>query len=274
VISLPKPTLTLSTVLGALGVGSRVDNLRHNALALIADETLYDQLGDAAQLFTFPQPGSSTVGADAKWAYKVRFAAKTGLARALYAELKEWAFWSKCPLCHHRPVGTLDHYLPQASFPTLALTPLNLVPVCRDCNWVKQNFVAATESEQPLHPYYDDFAAAGDWLEADLVEESGAPLVFRVDPLDVWTAVEEQRVRNHFRDLELNDLYAANAGAEVQAIRARLSDLLDAGGPAAVAEHLLAEAESRSADLTDAWRPAAYRAWGANDWFCSGGFDE
>jgi hypothetical protein len=272
VIALSKPTLSLALVLGSLATGDRVDNLRANAAALIAGEALYDQLGDTAQLFAYPRPTPSSVGADSKWSYEQRLANKKGAARTLYAEMREASPWNKCPLCHHRPVGTLDHYLPQKIYPTLALVPLNLIPTCRDCNWVKQQFVAASEAEQPLHPYYDDFAA-DDWLQADLVEGPGAPLVFRAVPLAGWTGVQADRVKKHFGDLGLNDLYAANAGAEVQAIRARLRELLAVAGSDAVSEHLRSEADSRASDITDPWRSVAYSAWGSSDWFCAGGFD-
>src|ERR1700749_3640928 len=58
-----------------------------------------------------------------------------------------------CPLCAHREVKTLDHFLPKAPYPVLSVVPLNLIPSCTDCNKGKQTAVPRAASEVLLHPY-------------------------------------------------------------------------------------------------------------------------
>jgi len=63
-----------------------------------------------------------------------------------------------CPSCGEagRP-RTLDHYLPQKSFPELAITLLNLTPMCDWCQGEKgESYKTATGSKKYIHPYFDD----------------------------------------------------------------------------------------------------------------------
>ena len=46
----------------------------------------------------------------------------------------------KCPICGIGQASTLDHYLAKTIYPTYAVTPYNLVPVCKDCNFAKSVF--------------------------------------------------------------------------------------------------------------------------------------
>lgn len=43
-----------------------------------------------------------------------------------------------CPMCGERPAIELDHYLPRAVFAEFSVLPLNLVPVCPQCNKTKR----------------------------------------------------------------------------------------------------------------------------------------
>lgn len=61
-----------------------------------------------------------------------------------------------CPTCGG--IGqprTLDHYLPKANYPKLAVVPQNLIPACRDCNTNKRNPLVDHPHQQLLHPYLD-----------------------------------------------------------------------------------------------------------------------
>lgn len=60
--------------------------------------------------------------------------AKTGApGREIYDQLRAAARNDRCPLCGQRLVTTLDHHLPKAEYPALAVAPVNLVPSCSDC---------------------------------------------------------------------------------------------------------------------------------------------
>lgn len=80
---------------------------------------------------------------------------KNSPGRDAYDLLFNSAVQGKCPLCAQRIVSTLDRRLPKAHYPALAVTPLNLVPACSDCNKAKLANLPTTSSEETLHPYYD-----------------------------------------------------------------------------------------------------------------------
>ena len=88
--------------------------------------------------------------------YTQRMAKVGAPGREIYDEIFSAPPGGRCPLCVQRSVTTLDHHLPKALFPALAVTPLNLVPACSDCNKAKLGASPDTARDAPLHPYYDD----------------------------------------------------------------------------------------------------------------------
>jgi hypothetical protein len=52
--------------------------------------------------------------------------------RLIYDQLLSNTPLGRCPFCGIGQASTLDHYLPKAKFPQLSVTPLNLVPSCKD----------------------------------------------------------------------------------------------------------------------------------------------
>ena len=77
-----------------------------------------------------------------------------------------------CPICCLGQVGNLDHYLPKSLYPTYAVTPYNLLPVCRDCNHDKRNQNFVNNYEATLHPYYDEVDSVI-WLKAEMLIRDG-----------------------------------------------------------------------------------------------------
>lgn len=63
------------------------------------------------------------------------------------------------PVLHHRDVSTLDHVLPKTLFPSLAVTPLNLVGSWKDCNKAKLAAAPSNTSYAVLHPYFEDISS-------------------------------------------------------------------------------------------------------------------
>lgn len=57
---------------------------------------------------------------------------KNSEARTFYERLRLSSPFRVCPFCMHRPVRTLDHYLPKAEYGAYAVLPANLIPCCRD----------------------------------------------------------------------------------------------------------------------------------------------
>lgn len=175
-----------------------------------------------------------------------------------------------CPLCGHRTVSTLDHCLPKAHFPTLAVVPSNLVPACKDCNSNKTDIVPQNSDEQALNPYFDD-VDDGLWLQARVVEKHPPTLEFYVASPEGWNVTKIKRVCYHFEVLALASLYAANAAAELMGISGYLKNLFQSKGNSGVRYHLSEMAESHAIAHINSWKTAMYKALADSDWYCNEG---
>ena len=96
--------------------------------------------------------------------YDSKFVKAEKIKNKYYDHLMSLAKSGKCPICGIGQVSTLDHYLAKAIYPTYAVTPCNLVPVCKDCNFTKRDS-ALDPMCAPLHAYYDDIDSVI-WLKA------------------------------------------------------------------------------------------------------------
>lgn len=203
--------------------------------------------------------------------YTQRMAKSGAPGRDIYDEIFASSPGGRCPLCMQRFVATLDHHLPKAHFPSLAVAPLNLIPACSDCNKAKLDVIPTTAEEVPLHPYYDEL---GDevWLKAIVIQSRPTALRFVVTRAANWTNTLATRVDNHFRSLGLAALFASEAAEELLNIRHQLSALSDAYPEDGVRDELERRAASCASARPNGWRTAAYRAWFESDWFCNGGF--
>jgi hypothetical protein len=203
--------------------------------------------------------------------YKQTFV-KSKRTRPIYASLKKACRNDICPLCGQRTVHQLDHYLPVSRHPVLAVTPVNLVPACSECNKVKLAHGPANAKEQTLHPYFDDLTDVR-WLFADVEKTQPVSMVFRASPTAGLSPVVTVRITGHFDMFNLGDLYASHAAEELSNIRYGL-DLVASGIDAAndLRAHLQREAQSRSALYRNSWQTAMYEELAQSDWFCNGGY--
>jgi len=259
---------------------SRVrDPLLKTRLEAVADsvEEASDEYEAAALVAALHQfAASNLVGGDVTRAemervYTDRMAKKGAPGRYIYDEIFAAPAQGRCPLCGQRAVKTLDHHLPKAHYPALAVAPLNLVPACSDCNKAKLDVVPGNAAEVFLHPYFDVIDDR-QWLRAEVIQTRPAALRFFVESPAQWGELLKLRVGNHFRILGLGELYASESAEELLNIRHQLAVISANEGAAAVR----AELESRTVSALQArpngWRTASYRAWATSDWFCTEGF--
>lgn len=215
--------------------------------------------------------GGEVTQAEMEAVYTQRMAKKGAPGRDVYDALFTSAPQGKCPLCGHRTVSTLDHHLPKAHYPALAVAPLNLVPACSDCNKSKLATVPANADEETLHPYFDDID--GDrWLAAEVVLTYPAALRFFVKAPAHWSAILKSRVERHFQTFGLGHLYSSEAADELLNICHQLRGIYEIGGAALVQIELRERAISCQQARRNGWRTATYQALADSDWFCDGGF--
>jgi 5-methylcytosine-specific restriction endonuclease McrA len=215
----------------------------------------------------------STVGgvttAELEKVYTQRMAGKNAPGRATYDKIFNAS--AKCLLCTQRKVDTLDHHLPKAHYPVLAVTPVNLIPACASCNKAKLASIPASADEAALHPYFDSIDGAR-WLYGCVMPGTPAVVQFRVDPPAVWTPQLANRVRLHFDGLSLADLYSAEAADELLSIRHQLEGIYQREGLQGVREELEARYESARVAQLNGWRAVTYESFALSAWFCDGGF--
>ncbi len=236
---------------------------------IVGYEALYDDRHDAQSLFDFPEceEAGHATAVDLIGLYKTMRAGAMG--RSYYDRL--FTSVPRCLLCDRADVEHLDHYLPKADYPALAVTPVNLVPTCSACNELRNRNPPAGPSSMTLHPYYD-YIEAERWLWASIDDVEPA-VVFFVHPPAHWPDLLKRRVHNHFAALELAAAYAKDAANEAADIAHDLRKLHSIGGPNSVAEHLRDAMESRIAHRLNSWPTAFYDAAWQSPWFCEGGFE-
>lgn len=214
--------------------------------------------------------GNVTVD-EMKDVYTNKFVPVGSPGRALYDKLFSAPSFGICPLCSHREVETLDHHLPKAHYPTLSVTPSNLIPSCYKCNISKKTNCPNSSEQETLHPYFDDIED-DEWLVAEVINSSPPIVKFSVQKPAKWSNLLFTRVKFHFNSLELNSLYSTQAAKELVRINHMLNKRLNEGGQVSVSKFLLEEAESSSMASLNSWQSAMYRAIGNDKWYCSLGF--
>lgn len=278
-IKLNRPQLDPQEVFATCISRVRDQNLKQRMTAVIENVASasqeFDDLASVNALHTFVKEELDDWGVTADEmiaVYSQRMAKKGAPGRDAYDWLINSAPQGKCPLCGHRGVSTLDHHLPKAHYPSLAVVPLNLVPACSDCNKLKLANLPANESEEPLHPYFDDIEA-DKWLYASVVEGAPAALRFYIDAPEHWDDVLVSRVSLHVKTLGLLSLYALEGADELTNIYHQLRSIHASGGAELVRVEMEARAESCRQVRLNGWRAVAYEAFAQSHWFCEGGFN-
>lgn len=242
--------------------------------SLSVAETSYRALGQVSELYRIA-PTATVNGqvslAEMEALYTKTFMRKGGPTRAIYDAIRAGAPGGICPLCNQRPVSTLDHHLAKSEHPSLAITPINLVPACKDCNTDSSVRRAGTKGEQTLHPYFD--SVDGElWLTARVVEGAPPTVVFEPMPPAHWTPDLQAMVVSHFNVFGLAELYGVHAASELLNI---YFDIVS--NPLSTAElqaHLREQASNRRRVVRNSWQAALYQGLAQSDWFCGGGYNQ
>lgn len=150
--------------------------------------------------------------------YSDTFAKENKPGRPYYELIRGTATCGKCPICGSSGGTTeLDHYLPKSIFPTLCVTPDNLIPICSTCNKRKRATYSLEKNARPFHLYYDRLPPAdnnsketfqGIYLYAKIEEEYSVS--FYVSCPETWSADLCSRVEKHVELYGLLGRYAEN----------------------------------------------------------------
>jgi hypothetical protein len=275
--SLPKPNKTASeffdTLVDAKRNGNVKTRMKNSKQAIIDAEAEFESKVSNAQLHTiFPH---RTVGEVTKVEmnrlYNDKLVDKDSPGRLLYDELMIAPAHGRCPLCGHGVVATLDHHLPKSKFPSLAVTPSNLIPACRDCNSNKLADVPTSILDQTIHPYFDNIED-NRWLYAQVLQRPLTPIKFYVEPPNDWDPSLSNRIKQHFNSFQLDKLYTALAARELISRKWSIQNSFDTGGVQGLKEVLKDNYFTNKADNLNSYKTAMYEALLNSQWYCSVGF--
>lgn len=203
--------------------------------------------------------------------YTQTFARKGGPTRDIYDAIRASSPGGLCPLCNQRPVSTLDHHLAKAEHASFAVTPINLVPACKDCNTNSRVRKPSTKGEQTLHPYFDSVDEEI-WLTAQLIPGTPPSLIFYATPPAHWAPEIQAIVKNHFKVFSLGELYATHAAAELVNIYFDIES--KPWTPETLKAHLDEQAGNRRKMVRNSWQAAVYAGLAGSEWFCQGGYKD
>ncbi|WP_312699215.1 HNH endonuclease signature motif containing protein [Sedimentibacter sp.] len=175
-----------------------------------------------------------------------------------------------CPYCnfptHH--TKQIDHYFPKAIFPSLSLTVDNLVPICTDCNKTKWEYYSLNKNEMLIHPYYDEFANDSfEFIHCNIIEEEHIGFTFSIKKLEKWDDTIFERVKIHFKILELDKLYSSDFETDFSVYIEELKELYIDCDEADVKEILKRKIRSYRKSNIKPWFYAGYNSILNNAWF-------
>lgn len=225
----------------------------------------YFNLAVGAQLYTIPENeillGIETVE-PIQSLYSDHFSKKESIGRGFYDRIILGATNSICPNCNQRQVTTLDHYLPKKKFGVFAISPVNLIPCCGDCNKAKLSHSPRFIGKQTIHPYFDDFMDS-QWLKCNLVIGSTLGFKYFVEPPIYWSNEKKERAAYHFDRFQLGSFYSSQAGSEFSQIRSFLTNLYTIAGLTSLMKHIDNQIRSRMEVALNSWQVGMYQALGS-----------
>jgi hypothetical protein len=246
------------------------------AAMIEAEAVNFETAARTGTLHALPLQGvlnGNVLAAEMEKVYTDRMVGATSPGRPIYDALLAAPAHSRCPLCNQRVVSTLDHQLPKTTHAALVVTPLNLVPACKDCNTTKLDKLPSSAEEVTLHPYFDNVEGVS-WLQARIHHVVPVVVEFFAAPTAAWDAVLAARVRKHFSLFKLGILYASHAAEQLVNQQAGLAKIYATSGKAGVQAHLNDQADTYRAAQLNSWQTACYTAMAGDEWYCDGGFNQ
>lgn len=177
----------------------------------------------------------------------------------------------RCPYCNFytRQVRQLDHYLPKAVFPSLSIVVSNLVPICKDCNEIKDAYYSFDKSKQLIHPYYDtQVEDIFNFLQCCVIEDLNIGFKFYIKKLNSWDDVFYKKLKFHFEKLKIDDLYLSDFEAEFDIVFEELKMLYqEINDEQIVRENLQRKVDAYLNTKSMPWRYAGFKSLLSCTWF-------
>ena len=188
--------------------------------------------------------------------YTSKFAAAKSPGRKYYNAIREQITLDRCPICGIRPIKTLDHYLPKSKFPTLSVTPSNLIPTCRDCTMDKLAASSDDPQNTPVHLYFDDIPNEP-WLHVTVGHN--LEILYYISCPNTWDISICSRLEKHLDFYKLHELYSSQASSDIANSLFMWKKTLGQSGDEALRLSLVDTCESAEHNDMNSWKSALYR---------------
>ncbi|WP_342551083.1 HNH endonuclease signature motif containing protein [Lysinibacillus sp. FSL M8-0216] len=234
---------------------------------IVLEENTYNELCGEKKFHVYPEVESIISILDSKEMAKIYDEKLVGgAARYFYDRLKLSVVDEKCPFCGQKNIKEIDHFLPKEKYATLALTPINLIPICKDCNFIKKSHVPSTYEEILFNPYFDDFNEEK-WLVASISKSLPVRVKFKVNEDSTINENDRKRIETTFNLLDLGQIYRIEANTEIGNMKFSWKRVYASKGSEALHQRLLEDAESRKEYRKNSWQTALYEALSTSPWF-------
>ncbi len=250
------------------------DNIENSKAEIISAEIEYESKAQNDGLSKIPQmiTTSHMSGNEMIKLYEYRMLQKAEV-RVYYGKIMSLVRYGRCPFCNKQVVSTVDHYLPKSKYPIYAITPINLIAACRDCNTIKDEYTPENRAHELIHPYFDDIENDR-WLFVKIQESNPIIFEYYIAPPKTWDNTTTKRVENHFNLFKLGVMYSSYASEYNEDIKQNLHNLYITIGSEGVKSYLQEQYNSCCANDKNSYKTALLECLMNNDWFCHGGFDE
>ncbi len=189
--------------------------------------------------------------------YEQKFAPEDSIGRKYYNIIMGNAVY--CPICGDGKLKNLDHFLPKCNYPLLCVTPINLIPTCRDCNMDKSSSNSDDYYEIPFHPYLEDMNE--EWVECVLEfypDKTCKPEYINgfdktKDP-DMWRKYDA-----HMNITDIANTFAGRASAEIANTKGYYANELAENGIESIRKAFKGIAKSAEQVDVNSWKAPLYR---------------
>lgn len=190
--------------------------------------------------------------------YTQKFVPKDSVGNKYYNIIKGNA-GGRCPICGDGKVANLDHFLPKSKYPLLCVTPINLVPMCRDCNMGKGAKFSPDYYKQPFNPYLD--VMKDEWVSCkvefyiDSVCITYSNGYCKEKNSNIW-----EKYQTHMDIHKLDKTFSSRAISELENVKGIYRKQLQQTNKEEVKSSLNEIKECAEKIDKNSWRTALYRA--------------
>lgn len=203
------------------------------------------------------------------------YVTETKSMRTLRADLMDPDLddFAQCPYCGINEPKTLDHYIPKESHPEFSIFPINLIPICNQCNskYKGKKFLLAGKRIF-LHSYLDALPDH-EFIVAEVSVGRKIEVEFKLSPNANYKPFSDL-LGTHFAKLNLNERFKDQSSIEMKKLRESLKRVYNIHENYNDVENELTEEANdfRMALGANHWKVALYRGLASSREYCDGGF--